>query len=219
MANVFPDLPASFVKGSVYRWALDPWSRGAFAVFRPGQMSSPMPDIPRPEGRLHFAGEHTSSWMGWMEGALESGGRAAGEVLGKPAASAGADHDSGTADPAWADGRGADRGDHAPGVLRAAPGRLPVRVSFVARFRGVNSPTFTNAVVLMFVATFVLGGLLYPRYRIDVRPMLEDLQLRAANGIFETKEHLRPSDSDSFPSTGCTGAHRSRPNMRPPGST
>ena len=61
------------------------------------------------------------------------------------------------------------------------------RTSFVARFRGVNSPTFTNAVVLMFVATFVLGGLLYPRYRIDVRPMLEDLQLRAANGIFETE--------------------------------
>ena len=90
VANVFPDLTTNFVKGSVYRWALDPWSRGAFAVFRPGQMSSLMPEIPRPEGRLHFAGEHTSAWMGWMEGALESGGRAAGEVLGKPAASAGA---------------------------------------------------------------------------------------------------------------------------------
>ena len=43
----------------------------------------------------------------------------------------------------------------------------------------------------MFVATFVLGGLLYPRYRIDVRPMLEDLQLRAANGIFEIEGTLR----------------------------
>ena len=64
------------------------------------------------------------------------------------------------------------------------------RGSFVGRFRGVNSPTFTNVIVLMFVATFVLGGLLYPRYRIDVRPMLEDLQLRAANGVFETKEHF-----------------------------
>ena len=44
--------------------------------------------------------------------------------------------------------------------------------------------------MLLFVATFVLGGLLYPRYRIDVRPMLEDMQLRAANGIFEIKEHF-----------------------------
>ena len=90
VSSIFPDLTANFVKGSVYRWALDPWSRGAFAVFRPGQMSALMPEIPRPEGRLHFAGEHTSVWMGWMEGALESGGRAAREVLGKPAVSSGA---------------------------------------------------------------------------------------------------------------------------------
>jgi hypothetical protein len=62
--------------------------------------------------------------------------------------------------------------------------------SFVGRFRGVNSPTFTTAIVVLFVATFILGGLLYPRYRIDVRPSLEDLQLRAANGVFETKEHF-----------------------------
>jgi monoamine oxidase len=40
-----------------------------------------MPLVSKPEGRLHFAGEHTSSWMGWMEGALESGERAAREVL------------------------------------------------------------------------------------------------------------------------------------------
>jgi hypothetical protein len=44
-------------------------------------MSAIMPDITRPEGRIHFAGEHTSSWMGWMQGALESGERAANEVL------------------------------------------------------------------------------------------------------------------------------------------
>jgi hypothetical protein len=70
-------------------------------------------------------------------------------------------------------------------------GRPPAtRASFVGRYRAVHSPAFTNAVILMFVATFVLGGLLYPRYRIDVRPMLEDMQLRAANGIFESKEHF-----------------------------
>ncbi len=77
----FPNLRAEFQKGTTHRWALDPWSRGAFAVFHPGQMTAMMPDISRPEGRVHFAGEHTSSWMGWMEGALESGERAAREVL------------------------------------------------------------------------------------------------------------------------------------------
>ena len=62
--------------------------------------------------------------------------------------------------------------------------------SFVQRFRGVHSPAFTNVIVLLFAVNFLIGGLLYPRYRIDVRPMLEDLQLRAANGLFETKEHF-----------------------------
>jgi hypothetical protein len=40
-----------------------------------------------------------------------------------------------------------------------APGR-----SFVDRFRGVNSPTFTNVTVLLFFANVLLGGLLYPQY-------------------------------------------------------
>jgi hypothetical protein len=62
--------------------------------------------------------------------------------------------------------------------------------SFVDRFRGVNSPTFTNVIVLLYVVSVLCGGLLYPRYRVDVRPTLEDQQLRAANGIFEAKEHF-----------------------------
>jgi monoamine oxidase len=77
----FPALAKAFERGAVYRWMRDPWSRGAFAGFRPGQMASMMPEVSRPEGRVHFAGEHTSSWMGWMEGALESGERAASEIL------------------------------------------------------------------------------------------------------------------------------------------
>jgi monoamine oxidase len=32
------------------------------------------------EGRVHFAGEHTSPWPGWIQGALHSGLRAASEV-------------------------------------------------------------------------------------------------------------------------------------------
>ena len=40
-----------------------------------------MPVLASAENGLHFAGEHTSIWTGWMEGALESGERAAREVL------------------------------------------------------------------------------------------------------------------------------------------
>jgi len=81
VAQPFPDLRRAYQKGAVYRWAVDPWARGAFAVFHPGQMTAMMLEVGRAEDRLHFAGEHTSSWMGWMEGALESGERAAREVL------------------------------------------------------------------------------------------------------------------------------------------
>src|SRR5712671_3572184 len=67
----------------------------------------------------------------------------------------------------------------------AAPSR-----NLVDRFRAVNSMAFTNTIILLFAAGAVVGALLYPRYRVDVRPTLEDLQLRAANGIFEIKEHF-----------------------------
>jgi monoamine oxidase len=82
VAEAFPGIRSAFEKGVVHRWAQDRWARGAFVAFAPGQMTAFMPDIVRPEDRLHFAGEHTSSWNSWMEGALESGERAAREILG-----------------------------------------------------------------------------------------------------------------------------------------
>ena len=38
------------------------------------------PHVGKAEGRIHFAGEHTSLCMGTLEGAAESGVRAADEV-------------------------------------------------------------------------------------------------------------------------------------------
>jgi hypothetical protein len=76
-------------------------------------------------------------------------------------------------------------------ALSVAPGAPSAHPrSFVGRFRSVNPGAYANAVVVLFVVTAVGGGLLYPQYRLDVRPALEDLQMRAANGIFEIKEHL-----------------------------
>jgi monoamine oxidase len=83
VSRTFADLPLNFERGVAYRWGVDPWSRGAFAICRPGQMTTLLPEVAQSEGRVHFAGEHTSSWVGWMEGALESGERAAREILGE----------------------------------------------------------------------------------------------------------------------------------------
>ena len=62
--------------------------------------------------------------------------------------------------------------------------------SFIGRFRSVGAAGYTNAIIVLFVVTSLFGALLYPPYRLDVRPTLEDLDMRAANGVFEIKEHL-----------------------------
>ncbi len=80
MGNLFSGLDAQFDSGLSYIWHQDPFARGAFTYFEPGQMATLLPIAQRAEGRIHFAGEHTSAWHGWMNGALESGNRAAAEV-------------------------------------------------------------------------------------------------------------------------------------------
>jgi hypothetical protein len=76
-------------------------------------------------------------------------------------------------------------------ALSVAPRRVAAGpLSFVGRFRSVNSGAYANAIVVLFVITAIGGGLLYPQYRLDVRTALEDMQMRAANGAFEIKEHL-----------------------------
>ena len=62
--------------------------------------------------------------------------------------------------------------------------------TFVDRFRGVNGPAYATPIVILFVVTAIGGALLYPQYRVDVRPALEDMRNSAANGVFEIKEHL-----------------------------
>ena len=64
------------------------------------------------------------------------------------------------------------------------------RWNFVDRFRGVDATAYATPIVVLFVVTTIGGALLYPQYRIDVRPALEDTQNTAANGVFEIKEHL-----------------------------
>jgi len=79
--QIFPELPKSFEGGVAKCWGLDPWQRGSFALHTPGQIGF-IETLGKPEGRIHFAGEHTSIWTGWMQGALESARRVVGEING-----------------------------------------------------------------------------------------------------------------------------------------
>jgi monoamine oxidase len=78
--KIFPGLRENFEGGASFCWDEDEWARGAYSILKPREMFSLLPHVARPEGRVHFAGEHASAWPGWMQGALESGNRAAKEI-------------------------------------------------------------------------------------------------------------------------------------------
>jgi monoamine oxidase len=84
VAAVHPRIREEYEVGAVKDWYGDPYARGAFALFEPEQQTRLQDSIVRPEGRVHFAGEHTSLYHAWIQGALESGIRAAREVHEAP---------------------------------------------------------------------------------------------------------------------------------------
>uniref|UniRef100_A0A8C7BAW7 Amine oxidase n=1 Tax=Neovison vison TaxID=452646 RepID=A0A8C7BAW7_NEOVI len=62
------------------RWSLDPLTLGAFAEFTPYQFIDYSQELFKPEGRIHFAGEHTCTPHGWIDTAIKSGLRAARNI-------------------------------------------------------------------------------------------------------------------------------------------
>jgi len=60
-------------------WQNDRWAKGGSAFFGPGEQDM-FPIAKRSEGRVHFCGEHTSAWSGWMQGAFESANRVVAEI-------------------------------------------------------------------------------------------------------------------------------------------
>jgi monoamine oxidase len=81
LAEIYGDqVYSEFVTGTSYSWVDNPYACGAVATFEPGQENDLFPYIPTPEGRVHFAGEHTTLTHGWMQGAIESGVQVAYEV-------------------------------------------------------------------------------------------------------------------------------------------
>ncbi len=82
---IYPGTRAAY-DGRAYEdhWALDPWVHGAYSYCRVGQASSFGATAAATEGRVHFAGEHTSiANQGFLEGAVETGERAARQILAR----------------------------------------------------------------------------------------------------------------------------------------
>jgi monoamine oxidase len=68
-------------RGASVAWALEPLTGGAWTAYAPGQVVPYWRALREPHGRIHFAGEHTDAFTGYMEGAVRSGRRAAERVL------------------------------------------------------------------------------------------------------------------------------------------
>ncbi|HYY08607.1 MAG TPA: NAD(P)/FAD-dependent oxidoreductase, partial [Actinomycetota bacterium] len=75
-------LPGAVVKEvGGHDWVDDPFSRGTWAANRPDTWVRWLPEIDRPEGRITFAGgDIARGWQGYLDGAIETGLRAARET-------------------------------------------------------------------------------------------------------------------------------------------
>jgi monoamine oxidase len=69
-------------KATIDFWAGYQWTRGSYSYWKVGQYTGFSGIEGRPEGNAHFCGEHTSiDFQGYLNGAVETGERAAGEVI------------------------------------------------------------------------------------------------------------------------------------------
>jgi monoamine oxidase len=87
LAQLEPVLPgiSALWNGRATRdfWPGDPWTKGSYSYWKVGQYTKFAGIERRRQGNCHFAGEHTSiDFQGYLNGAVESGERAAAEILG-----------------------------------------------------------------------------------------------------------------------------------------
>jgi monoamine oxidase len=82
LAQIRPSARNALELLTVQSWPSYKYNRGGYAYFKPGQVNDFGQTMAAPAGRIHFAGEHTAKLTTGMEGACETGERAAIEILG-----------------------------------------------------------------------------------------------------------------------------------------
>jgi monoamine oxidase len=74
-----PDLFDEVITVREFAWSEQPWIKASFGGTPIGGAWM-IQEWTRPEGRIHFAGDFTTLKTGWVEGAIESGLRAARQI-------------------------------------------------------------------------------------------------------------------------------------------
>ena len=77
----FGDVQQKILTHANYYWGNDEFSKGAYALYKPGQWYTLMPILKKPFMHTHFAGEHLADWQGFMEGAILTGEEAAKMIV------------------------------------------------------------------------------------------------------------------------------------------
>ena len=83
LSKVYPGVRASFERARFMDWPSDVWVKGSYAFPAPGEVTAIGPQLQQPlANRVFLAGEHTCyAFIGYMEGALQSGARAAKKII------------------------------------------------------------------------------------------------------------------------------------------
>jgi len=83
LVQYFGPQAATPISYADYNWLADDWARGCYTgVMPPGVMTTVGHTLRIPCGRVHWAGTETARrWTGYIEGAIESGERAAEEII------------------------------------------------------------------------------------------------------------------------------------------
>jgi monoamine oxidase len=82
MARIRPSTKGKITVERIHSWNSYSHNKGAWAYWKPGQISEFGKIYHNQHHNIHFAGEHTSTYAAGIEGAFESGERAAFEILG-----------------------------------------------------------------------------------------------------------------------------------------
>lgn len=81
---VLPGITTKYLPGraTVDFWTAYPWTKGSYSYWKVGQYTSFSGVEKERRGKVHFCGEHTSQdFQGYLNGGVETGARAAAEIL------------------------------------------------------------------------------------------------------------------------------------------
>jgi monoamine oxidase len=79
--RIFPGSSDLIECTATVAWPNERYTRGSYAALAPGEVTAHWKTLFEPVGRLFFAGEHATPIQGFMEGAVESGQRAAKIII------------------------------------------------------------------------------------------------------------------------------------------